>query len=80
VAGLGPLQSILALYGRIRTTGASQRSDSTFRHLGRGGLPQRVTVEGQPDYPLSLHRRLPKSVSTPITDAFAARSHTRCYA
>ena len=43
-----------------------------LRHLGRGGLPQRVTVEfeWQKDVTLSLHRRL--TVNTPIADDFEA--------
>ena len=47
-----------------------KRSDSTLRHLVRGGLPQRVTVGGK-EGPIShCHGRLPKIVSTPIADVF----------
>jgi hypothetical protein len=66
----GPLQSILAMYGRIRTAVRRERSDSTVRHLGRGRLPQRVTVGGQRGTPSHCHGRLPKIVSTPIADVF----------
>jgi len=37
-------ETILAFQG---TKAASQRSDSMLRHLGRGRLPQRVTVGGK---------------------------------
>ncbi len=49
-----------------------------LRHLGRGGLPQRVTAEWQKDYTLSLPSSTYEPVSTPIADDFEARSHIPC--
>jgi hypothetical protein len=70
VAGLGPLQFRFLTFRC--TKGASQWSDSTLRHLGRGRLPQRVTVGGKESQrsladitgptPGQLSRRLPVSL------------------
>jgi hypothetical protein len=60
--------------------GASQRPDSTLRHLVRGGLPQRVTVGGQRGKPSHCHSRLPKIISIPIADVLEDGSQAQCYA
>src|SRR5262245_36538167 len=69
-----PLQSDTVEFG-ARTLSASQRPDSTLRHLVRGGLPQRVTVGGaMRDSLYHCHGRLPKIVSIPIADVFEGGS------
>jgi hypothetical protein len=49
-----------------------------LRHLGRGGLRQRVTAEWQKDLRSHCHRRLKNSSAPPLADVFEARSHSPC--
>jgi hypothetical protein len=41
-----------------------------LRHLGRGGLPHRVTVDGPRETASHCRGRLPKIISAPIADVF----------
>ena len=79
MAGLGPLQSILALYGRIRTTGASQKVGLNAPTLGPGRASAACHSRRAKRDNSQCHVRLPKIVSFPIADAFRRRKPAQCY-
>jgi hypothetical protein len=75
----GPLQSILAMYGRIRTAvrckGRIQRSD-TWAGEGSRSVSQSGGKRGANSH---CHGRLPKIISIPIADVLEDGSHAQCY-